>query len=76
MFTVTLRDHPTPPGLPRLTVRSCFWSDPRLHPDFAWIWLTRFLVFLAAYSYGARYSCAGLCAVAAAVVTGRVRGVR
>jgi hypothetical protein len=59
MFTVTLRDHPTPPGLPRLTVRSCFWSDPRLHPDFAWMWLTRFLVFLAEYSYGGLYSCAG-----------------
>jgi MFS family permease len=53
LFTVTLRDRPAPPGLPRLTVRSFFagfWTDPRLHPDFAWMWLTRFLVFLAAYS--------------------------
>lgn len=25
---------------------SSFWLDPRVHPDFAWAWLTRFLVNL------------------------------
>jgi hypothetical protein len=78
MFTVTQRDHPAPLRLPRLTVRSFFAaSEPiPVHPDFAWMWLTGLLVFSAAYSCGALYSCAGLCAIAAAVVTGRVRGVR
>jgi MFS family permease len=23
-----------------------FWVDPRLHPDFGWVWITRFLVVL------------------------------
>ncbi len=53
-------DHPLLPGLPRhplapdeqpapfdwgAFLRS-FWVSPRAHPDFAWAWLTRFLVNL------------------------------
>jgi len=26
------------------------WIDPRKHPDFAWVWITRFLVMLGFYS--------------------------
>jgi MFS family permease len=53
LFAVTLRDRPAPPGQPRLTRKEffgSFWTDPRAHPDFGWMWLTRFLVFLAAFS--------------------------
>ena len=44
------RDHPLPSRLRepfdvRRFARS-FWISPRLHPDFAWAWLTRFLVNL------------------------------
>jgi MFS family permease len=35
--------------LPRLGVReflASYWVSPRKHPDFAWTWLSRFLVFM------------------------------
>jgi MFS family permease len=50
LFTIALRDRPAPPGLPPLTLKEffgSFWTNPRTHPDFGWMWLTRFLVFLA-----------------------------
>jgi MFS family permease len=53
LFTTTLRDRPAPPGLPPLTLKDffgSFWTNPRTHPDFGWMWLTRFLVFLAVLS--------------------------
>jgi MFS family permease len=28
-----------------------FWVDPRRHPDFAWAWLSRFLLFLAYFLF-------------------------
>lgn len=36
-------DHVTPPLRTAAFARS-FWVSPRRHPDFAWAWLTRFLV--------------------------------
>lgn len=41
-------DHPLPPFRLGSFVRS-FWISPREHPDFAWAWLTRFLVNLGNY---------------------------
>jgi MFS family permease len=47
-FALTTRDPPLaradrPPFAWRVFARS-FWISPRRHPDFAWAWLTRFLV--------------------------------
>ena len=50
-FCFSANDAALPPELPRAVrpaaafVRS-FWISPREHPDFAWAWLTRFLVNL------------------------------
>jgi MFS family permease len=49
-FTLTTPDDPLPPG-PRAPVRprallAGMWVSPRRHPDFAWAWITRFLVQL------------------------------
>ena len=49
-FSLSSRDLPLPvasrpPFDARRFVRS-FWIPPRVHPDFAWAWLTRFLVNL------------------------------
>ncbi|MFD1947271.1 MFS transporter, partial [Nocardioides aestuarii] len=41
-------DHPLPVFRLGSFVRS-FWISPRQHPDFAWAWLTRFLVNLGNY---------------------------
>ena len=49
-FVLTTRDAPLPAGHraafdPRSFLRG-FWISPREHPDFAWAWLTRFLMQL------------------------------
>lgn len=52
-FAIVLRDRPAPSGAPPLTPKEffgSFWTDPRSHPDFGWMWLTRFLVFFAAFA--------------------------
>ncbi|WP_406214274.1 MFS transporter [Streptomyces decoyicus] len=50
LFAVPLRDRGAPddqvPFSPREFLGS-FWTDPRSHPDFGWVWLTRFLTFFA-----------------------------
>ncbi|WP_327127334.1 MFS transporter [Streptomyces sp. NBC_01727] len=44
---VLLTHDPAVPGIPASAVRlKDFWVSPRLHPDFGWAWLTRFLVQL------------------------------
>ena len=50
-FVLFTPDHPLDPAhrepLTLRTLRQAFWVSPRKHPDFAWAWLTRFLVALA-----------------------------
>jgi MFS family permease len=41
-------DHPVPPFRLGPFLRA-FWVSPREHPDFAWAWVTRFLVNLGNY---------------------------
>ncbi|MCW5943422.1 MAG: MFS transporter [Fimbriimonadaceae bacterium] len=48
-----LRETPLPFKPPRLDVRrylGSLWIDPRRHPDFAWVWITRALVMLGFYA--------------------------
>jgi MFS family permease len=49
-YVLGSRDLPLPPSLrPAFSVRELvgsFWISPSRHPDFAWAWLTRFLVNL------------------------------
>ncbi len=48
-----IRENPLPSRPPRLDwskyLRS-LWIDPKEHPDFAWVWITRALVMLGFYS--------------------------
>jgi MFS family permease len=48
-----IRENPLPFAPPKIRwntyVRS-LWIDPRQHPDFAWVWITRALVMLGFYS--------------------------
>ena len=48
-----IRETPLPHAPPRIAwgpyLRS-LWIDPRQHPDFAWVWITRALVMLGFYS--------------------------
>jgi MFS family permease len=50
-FVLLSPDHPLPPEhrspLRWRDLARAFWVSPRDHPDFAWAWLTRFLVSLA-----------------------------
>jgi MFS family permease len=49
-FSLTAHDHALPiEARPPFDLRrflASFWISPRLHPDFGWAWLTRFLVNL------------------------------
>lgn len=48
-----LRETPLPLKPPRLDFRRylrSLWIDPRQHPDFAWVWVTRALVMLGFYA--------------------------
>lgn len=39
-----------PPRLQLLPYLKSLWIDPRQYPDFAWVWITRFLVMLGFYA--------------------------
>ncbi|MFF8288917.1 MFS transporter [Streptomyces sp. NPDC016309] len=50
LFALPLRDTRAPAGRPPFSAREffgSFWTDPRSHPDFGWVWLTRFLTYFA-----------------------------
>ncbi|MES9523062.1 MFS transporter [Streptomyces capoamus] len=50
LFALPLRDTRAPTGLRSFSVKEflgSFWTDPRSHPDFGWVWLTRFLTYFA-----------------------------
>lgn len=50
VFTLPLKDAPAPSGQPPFSVREffgSFWTSPRSHPDFGWVWLTRFVTYFA-----------------------------
>lgn len=57
-FALLLREAPLPPAaIPPFRWRDFlagFWIRPGKHPDFAWAWLTRFLVYLS-YSVATGY---------------------
>lgn len=49
LFALPLRDSPAPTA-PPFSARDffgSFWIDPRRHPDFGWVWLTRFVIYFA-----------------------------
>ncbi|ROO85628.1 MFS transporter [Actinocorallia herbida] len=46
-FPLRYREPALPPPGPRPSIWSGLWVSPRRHPDFAWAWLSRFLVNLA-----------------------------
>lgn len=53
LFAVTLPDHRIAERPSRLTPTmflGTFWTDPRKHPNFGWMWLTRFILFLALFT--------------------------
>ncbi len=48
-----IRENPLPFSPPKIrwnTYIRSLWIDPRQHPDFAWVWITRALVMLGFYS--------------------------
>ena len=50
---VGIKEHPlavAPPPLRWSAYAKSLWIDPRKYPDFAWVWITRFLVMLGFYS--------------------------
>lgn len=49
-FAFPLRDTRAPAAPRQFSAREffgSFWTDPRSHPDFGWVWLTRFLTYFA-----------------------------
>jgi MFS family permease len=53
LFLLVFREQPLPkdsmPPFKLMTLLMTFWVNPIKHPDFAWAWLTRFLVYLSYY---------------------------
>ena len=50
LFALPLKDSPAPKGKPPFSAREffgSFWTDPRSHPDFGFVWLTRFVTYFA-----------------------------
>ncbi|MFI5690075.1 MFS transporter [Streptomyces sp. NPDC051636] len=50
LFALPLRDTRAPERQRPFSLREfagSFWTDPRSHPDFGWVWLTRFLTYFA-----------------------------
>ncbi len=48
-----IRENPLPTRPPKIDWRhyaKSLWIDPKQHPDFAWVWITRALVMLGFYS--------------------------
>jgi len=46
LLAITLGDRQLDPTQPVRATVSWYWVSPRRHPDFAWAWLSRFLVVL------------------------------
>lgn len=44
-----VRVHPDPGGWK--TLATTFWVSPRQYPDFAWVWLSRFLIILVSFLF-------------------------
>lgn len=44
-----VRVHPEPGGWAKLA--RTFWVNPREHPDFAWAWVSRFMLILSAFLF-------------------------
>jgi len=54
LFAIVLPDKPLPQRPPSegfKTVLKTFWVSPRKHPDFAFAWVSRFLVVLASFMF-------------------------
>ncbi|WP_338895122.1 MFS transporter [Streptomyces sp. TG1A-60] len=49
-FIVVMKDDPAPADSSKINFRQLvqgFYFNPRRHPDFAWVWISRFFIFLA-----------------------------
>lgn len=49
-FIVVMKDEPAPADSSKINFRQLaqgFYFNPRRHPDFAWVWISRFFIFLA-----------------------------
>jgi MFS family permease len=49
-FIGVMKDDPAPADSSKINFRQLaqgFYFNPRRHPDFAWVWISRFLIFLA-----------------------------
>lgn len=52
LYAIVLPDRPLPRRPPsRHTWLQTFWVNPRRHPDFAFAWVSRFMVILAAFMF-------------------------
>ncbi|WP_020660102.1 MFS transporter [Amycolatopsis benzoatilytica] len=54
LFALVLPDRQLPHRPPAdgfATVLKTFWVSPRKHPDFAWAWVSRFMVILASFLF-------------------------
>jgi MFS family permease len=55
LFAVMLPDRPLPHRPPSegglRTVLKTFWVSPVRYPDFAWVWLSRFMIILASFLF-------------------------
>jgi MFS family permease len=50
LFIIIMKDSPAPSSTKRFTLKtivSGFWFNPSKYPDFAWVWLSRALLYLA-----------------------------
>jgi len=50
VFVFMMKDEPAPTDVPHINAAQFFrgyWFSPRRHPNFAWVWLSRGLMFLA-----------------------------
>lgn len=50
LFALPLKDAPArevPPPFSAREFFGSFWTDPRGHRDFGWVWLTRFMIYFA-----------------------------
>jgi len=50
IFIAVMKDTPAPSDIGRIDMRGLlqgYWFDPRRHPNFAWVWISRCLIFIA-----------------------------
>jgi MFS family permease len=84
-FIFVMKDAPADANTPRISFRQLaegFYFNPKRHPDFAWVWLSRFFIFLAlsfmslytVYLLGARLHLESA-AIAGLVATGGLLGI-